>query len=87
MLLYFVWMWDSGSPTERLLSALHLIGARAEEAVFVGDDPRWDVLGARQAGIQPILLAKAAPDVAIDGVLMVQSLMEARNHIHSIGSA
>ena len=72
------------APFER---ALNLIGARAEESVFVGDDPRWDVLGARQAGIRPILLAKAAPDVAIDGVLMVESLVEARNQILSIGSA
>ncbi len=72
------------APFER---ALNLIGARAEEAVFVGDDPRWDVLGARQAGIRPILLAKAMPDVAIDGVLMVESLAEARSRIPSIGSA
>jgi FMN phosphatase YigB (HAD superfamily) len=28
------------------------------EAVFVGDDPRWDVAGAKRAGVRPILLAR-----------------------------
>lgn len=66
------------APFERALS---LLGARAEEAVFVGDDPRWDVVGARQAGIRPILLAKVTPDVAIGGVTMVGSLAEVRTQI------
>jgi HAD superfamily hydrolase (TIGR01509 family) len=45
------------APFER---ALELLGARAEEAFFVGDDPKWDVAGAEQAGIRPILLARTS---------------------------
>ena len=26
------------------------------EAIFVGDDPRWDVLGAESVGLHPLLL-------------------------------
>jgi hypothetical protein len=29
----------------------------ATEAVFVGDDPRWDIIGAEQTGLRPILLS------------------------------
>lgn len=61
--------------------ALNLLGVRAQEAVFVGDDPRWDVSGAEQAGIQPLLLAKTAPDVAVEGVPIAGSLAEVRARI------
>ena len=71
------------APFERALS---LLGVRAGEAVFVGDDPRWDVLGAKQAGIQPILLARAALAVTVDGVPLAASLAEVRTQILSIGS-
>jgi FMN phosphatase YigB (HAD superfamily) len=37
--------------------ALRILDVSAADAVFVGDDPRWDVAGAQNAGIQPILLA------------------------------
>lgn len=45
--------------------ALERIGVRATDAVYVGDTYVKDVLGARAAGIQPVLLdrAGAAPDV------------------------
>ncbi|HEY4213592.1 MAG TPA: HAD family hydrolase [Steroidobacteraceae bacterium] len=46
------------APFER---ALAVLGVRAAESFFVGDDPRWDVIGAEQAGIQPILLAPKRP--------------------------
>src|SRR5689334_18180387 len=32
--------------------ALYLLGVQAADALFVGDDPHWDVLGAEQAGIR-----------------------------------
>jgi HAD superfamily hydrolase (TIGR01509 family) len=43
------------APMER---ALQLLGVRPSEALFVGDDPHWDVLGAQRLGIQPLLLAR-----------------------------
>ena len=66
------------APFER---ALNLLGVCAQDAVFVGDDPRWDVAGAEQAGIQPLLLAKTASDVAADGVPIAGSLVEVRGRI------
>jgi putative hydrolase of the HAD superfamily len=43
------------APIER---ALRLLEVDASDAVFVGDDPRWDVLGAERAGVRPILLQR-----------------------------
>jgi FMN phosphatase YigB (HAD superfamily) len=37
---------------------LRLLEVDASDAVFVGDDPRWDVLGAERAGVRPILLQR-----------------------------
>lgn len=36
--------------------ALELLDVTAEQTVFVGDDPAWDVTGARAAGLTPLLL-------------------------------
>jgi putative hydrolase of the HAD superfamily len=36
--------------------ALALLGVEPENAAFVGDDPRWDVAGAEECGLHPILL-------------------------------
>ena len=41
--------------------ALALLDVPATEAVFVGDDPRWDVAGAQAAGVRPILLGDKEP--------------------------
>ena len=67
-------------PFER---ALDLLGVGAEEAVFVGDDPHWDVAGARQAGMQPMLLARKepGPEVVVHGVPIVRSLTDVRASI------
>jgi FMN phosphatase YigB (HAD superfamily) len=61
------------APFERALS---LVGARAAEAFFVGDDPRWDVTGAELAGIRPILLAPAKTETVRDTTLVAGSLRE-----------
>jgi HAD superfamily hydrolase (TIGR01549 family) len=44
------------APIRRALEALDV---SPPDAIFVGDDPQWDVLGARAAGVQPPLLAPA----------------------------
>jgi len=36
-------------------AALNKAGVSAEEAIFIGDDPVWDVKGALDAGIQALL--------------------------------
>jgi HAD superfamily hydrolase (TIGR01509 family) len=53
------WRKPHAAPFRRALQVLNISAA---EAVFVGDDPVWDVEGARSAGLRPILLT--TPDAA-----------------------
>jgi FMN phosphatase YigB (HAD superfamily) len=74
--------------------ALALLEVHAADAVFVGDDPHWDVVGAEQAGIRPLLLtrrrtAALAGGVAGDGdpvsqpatVPVARNLREVLDHV------
>ncbi len=61
------------APIER---ALALLGVPASEAVFVGDDPLWDVIGAQRAGVRPILLAKKGHVPAPEGVSVAADLRQ-----------
>ena len=36
--------------------ALELLGTSPQESLFVGDDPRWDVLGPKEMGMEAILI-------------------------------
>ena len=36
--------------------ALHHFACRPQDCLFVGDQPKWDVLGARRAGMFPVLI-------------------------------
>jgi putative hydrolase of the HAD superfamily len=48
------WRKPAPQPFQRALS---LLNVSPERTAFVGDDMRWDVLGARTAGIEPILIS------------------------------
>lgn len=55
--------------------ALALLSLPANETIFVGDDPQWDIAGAEGVGLRPVLLTR---DVA---------LRESRSPaIHSLGA-
>ncbi len=63
--------------------ALELLGVDAGQAVHVGDDPKADVMGARRAGIEPILVdrhGRAHPpigaDTPADGATVIADLAE-----------
>ncbi|HZW01217.1 MAG TPA: HAD-IA family hydrolase [Candidatus Deferrimicrobium sp.] len=63
--------------------ALDLLGVDPAEAVHVGDDPKADVVGARRAGIEPILVdrhGRAHPpigaDAPADGVTVIADFAE-----------
>jgi putative hydrolase of the HAD superfamily len=57
-------------------AALELMQVRAEDAAMVGDSLAHDVLGARQAGMQGILLTRGGSiDPPVD-VPVIQSLRE-----------
>jgi putative hydrolase of the HAD superfamily len=48
--------------------SLQSLDVPAHAAWFVGDDPRWDVDGARNAGLKPILLATPGSEPRADAV-------------------
>jgi putative hydrolase of the HAD superfamily len=50
--------WRKPAP-QIFRHALSLLGVKAQEAAFVGDDPRWDIVGAEESGLRPILLDPA----------------------------
>jgi FMN phosphatase YigB (HAD superfamily) len=66
------------APFDRALS---LLGARAEDAFFVGDDPRWDVAGAELAGIRPILLGSARTSAVPDSIPLATNLRDVLVHV------
>jgi putative hydrolase of the HAD superfamily len=53
------WRKPHRAPFDRALS---LLGVDAADALFVGDDPRWDIVGAQGAGVRPVLLAPTRTD-------------------------
>jgi putative hydrolase of the HAD superfamily len=56
--------------------ALDQLGIRAEEAVFVGDDARWDVFGARQVGMRAVLLEPLGATEVESDVGRIRNLSE-----------
>jgi HAD superfamily hydrolase (TIGR01549 family) len=63
--------------------ALDLLGARPSDAIHVGDDPEADVLGARRAGIEPVLIDRhgrldgpARADADTGGVAVIRHFGE-----------
>jgi putative hydrolase of the HAD superfamily len=56
--------------------ALSLVGARAVDAVHVGDSPSEDVAGALAAGIEPLLIDRAGDGARVAGVRTIRSLRE-----------
>jgi len=65
--------------------ALDLLGVQAADAVFVGDDPRWDVLGAKDAGIRPMLLAPGSSEPSSGKVTVARTLREVLDRITTQG--
>jgi putative hydrolase of the HAD superfamily len=64
------WRKPHPAPMQR---ALQVLEVAASDAVFVGDDPRWDVDGAWRAGIRPVLLA-TKPGFASQNCLVIDRL-------------
>lgn len=67
------------APIRRALEALN---ASARDAIFVGDDIRWDVLGARAAGVRPLLLLPATARGELpEGVPVIHQLRDVLDHV------
>jgi putative hydrolase of the HAD superfamily len=56
--------------------ALSLVGARAADAVHVGDSPSEDVAGALAAGIEPVLIDRSGDGAWVAGVRTIHGLDE-----------
>ena len=67
------WRKPHPAPFRR---ALEILDVPAKDAVFVGDDPVWDVEGANGAGLRPILLATHAHPFNPAQVTVAASLPE-----------
>jgi putative hydrolase of the HAD superfamily len=61
---------------EVFTAALAFLGLAPREALHVGDDPRLDVLGARAAGVLPVLLRREGDSEAPAGVATISSLTD-----------
>ena len=61
---------------EMFAAALQRANARPGEAVHVGDQPRSDVLGARAAGIYPILLDRGGWQTGVTDCVRISGLAE-----------
>jgi putative hydrolase of the HAD superfamily len=66
------------APIER---ALNLLGASPADSIFVGDDPRWDVAGAKRANVRPLLLARKPGEATPAGVPVVTDLRQALDYV------
>jgi putative hydrolase of the HAD superfamily len=64
------WRKPHRAPFDRALSLLEVAPA---DALFVGDDHRWDVIGAQNAGLRPILVGPGVPNSPTD-CLTIQNL-------------
>ncbi len=73
------WRKPHRAPFDR---ALELLGVQADQAVFVGDHPEWDVLGAREVGLRPILLSPSGSSAS--GCPVVHSLSEVLKAVNTI---
>ena len=74
------WRKPHRAPFDR---ALELLGIQADQAVFVGDHPEWDVLGARKVGLRPMLLSPSGSSSM--GCPVVHSLSEVLEAVDMIG--
>jgi HAD superfamily hydrolase (TIGR01509 family) len=73
------WRKPHRAPFELALSRL---GVGPAEALFVGDDPRWDIIGARGAGLRPVLLAPSSGD-GVGDHLTIQDLRDIIALLHA----
>jgi len=66
------WRKPNPAPFNR---ALELLQVAPHDALFVGDDARWDLVGAQGAGLRPVLLRplSAAP---VDGAISIHRLSD-----------
>ena len=66
------WRKPNPAPFQRALELIHVAPA---DAMFVGDDARWDLIGAQNAGLRPVLLRPSLVPV-IEGSVGIHRLSD-----------
>jgi putative hydrolase of the HAD superfamily len=66
------WRKPNPAPFQRALELIHIAPA---DAIFVGDDARWDLIGAQNAGLRPVLLRPSLVPV-IEGSVGINRLSD-----------
>lgn len=66
------WRKPHRAPFDR---ALTLLDVAPTDAVFVGDDPRWDVIGAQNAGLRPVLLGSPARTPGLETIQNLEDVI------------
>jgi putative hydrolase of the HAD superfamily len=74
------WRKPHCAPFDRALTRLHVAPS---QAIFVGDDPRWDVAGALNAGLQAVLLGSTAEPTP-SGVASISRLTDVLTLVETI---
>jgi putative hydrolase of the HAD superfamily len=74
------WRKPHPAPFQRALAHLEV---PASQAIFVGDDPRWDVLGAERVGLHPLLLLNGSAVGSISSTV-IERLEEVLNWIKAV---
>jgi putative hydrolase of the HAD superfamily len=77
------WRKPAAAPFER---ALMQLAATPSQAVFVGDDPQWDIRGALNVGMKPVLFDPRDHHEPSDGVIRIEKLSEIPDLVSSFGS-
>lgn len=62
--------------------ALEVLGSTPERAVFVGDDPRWDIIGPTRIGMRAILLDRTGAERHSDAFERIATLHELHDRLH-----
>ena len=68
------WRKPNPAPFQR---ALEMVNVAPVDAIFVGDDARWDLIGAQNAGLRPVLLRPSQVPV-IEGSVGINRLSDVR---------
>jgi putative hydrolase of the HAD superfamily len=66
------WRKPNPAPFQRALELIHVAPV---DAMFVGDDARWDLIGAQNAGLRPVLL-RPPSGPAIEGCVRINRLSD-----------
>jgi len=62
---------------------LEKLKTKPEECIFVGDDPRWDILGPKAVGITPILIDRNGIQRHDEKTRYIKNLIELLNKLYS----